>query len=150
MSANRRYTFDTNILFYATDSSAGEKHLKALSLINSALAHDCVILLQSLGELSNSTIKRRAASSERVRQIVSAYRRSFPIVSTSENDLDQALLAHQQHKLPLWDAMLWATARRAGCTLILTENFADDSTLGGVTFRNPFALSSTELESLLE
>jgi predicted nucleic acid-binding protein len=34
--------------------------------------------------------------------------------------------------------MLWATARRAGCRLIVTEDFQDGRELGGVRFVNPF------------
>lgn len=139
MSANRRYTFDTNILFYASDNAAGEKHGKAIALTDSAIAHDCVLLLQSLGELSNSALKRRAKWADQLREIIQAYRRSFPIVASSEADLEQALLLHQQHNVPFWDAMLWATARRAGCTLLLSEDLQDGQTLGGVAIRNPFA-----------
>ena len=34
--------------------------------------------------------------------------------------------------------MLWATARDAGCGLVISEDFQDGRTLGGVTFVNPF------------
>ena len=37
-----------------------------------------------------------------------------------------------------WDALLVATAAEAGCRLILTEDLADGTTLGGVTIHNPF------------
>jgi predicted nucleic acid-binding protein len=150
MSANLRYSFDTNILFYASDSAAGEKYRTALSLTDAAISHDCVLTLQSLGELLAAIIKRRAASAERAQRIVRSYRASFPIVPANEADLDDALLAHRQHNIPFWDAMLWATARRAGCTLVFTEDFQDGRILGGVTLRNPFLLSATELDALLQ
>ena len=38
-----------------------------------------------------------------------------------------------------WDAMLWTTARQAGCRLLLSEDLQDGQTLGGVTCVNPFA-----------
>jgi predicted nucleic acid-binding protein len=139
MSASGRFTFDTNVLFYASDSTAGEKHKKALSLTDSAIGHDCVLTLQSLGELTNAVIKRRATFADRAQLIVRAYRESFPVVSATEADLDDAILAHQQHNIPFWDAMFWATARRAGCTLLLSEDLQDGRILGGVTIRNPFA-----------
>jgi predicted nucleic acid-binding protein len=63
--------------------------------------------------------------------------------------LEEALITQQQHGLQFWDAMLWATARRAGCSLIATEDFQDGRTLGGVTFRNPFKLSDAEWNALL-
>ena len=150
MNANVRYSFDTNILFYASDSAAGEKYQRALSLTDSAIGHDCVLTLQSLGELSAAIIRRRAASVERAQRIVRSYRASFPIVPAIEADLDDALLAHRLHNIPFWDAMLWTTARRAGCTLILTEDFEDGRMLGGVSLRNPFLLSAAELDALLQ
>ncbi|MGD0798794.1 MAG: PIN domain-containing protein [Acidobacteriaceae bacterium] len=136
--SDERYTFDTNILFYAADSAAGYRHRRALALTQDAIAHDCVLTLQSLGELSNAVAKRRIAAAAKAQQIVQAYRRSFPIIAATEADLDAALDAQQSHNISFWDAILWATARRAGCTLLVSEDFQDGRTLGGVTFRNPF------------
>jgi len=42
------------------------------------------------------------------------------------------------HSLSFWDAMLWATAKRAGCGLLVTEDGRDGLALGGVTWANPF------------
>jgi predicted nucleic acid-binding protein len=136
--STERYTFDTNILFYAADNSAGPRHRRALALTQDAIAHDCILTIQSLGELTNALLKRRIASSVNPLQIVQAYCRSFPIVVATEADLTDAIEAHQTHNLPFWDSMLWATARRSGCTLLLSEDFQDGRTLGGVAFRNPF------------
>jgi predicted nucleic acid-binding protein len=41
--------------------------------------------------------------------------------------------------------MLWATLDQAGCRTLLTEDFQDGRTLGGVTFLNPFELANSEL-----
>jgi predicted nucleic acid-binding protein len=139
MNASARFTFDTNILFYAADASAGAKHHRALLLTDSALGRDCVLTLQCLGELMNAIIKRRTASASKAKQIIWAYRATFPIVPAAEADLEYALLAHQQHGIPFWDAMLWATAKRAGCTLLLTEDLQDGRDLEGVKIRNPFS-----------
>lgn len=150
MSANQRFTFDTNILFYASDTDAGPKHERALLLTERAIRHDCILTLQSLAELANALLKKRAATAENVKQICESYRRSFPVVVSSEADLDEAMRAHTSYNTPLWDAMLWATARRAGCTLLLTEDFQDGRNLEGVIIRNPFALSPASFASLLQ
>ena len=52
--------------------------------------------------------------------------------------LRQAIAAVEEHSVSLWDAMLWATARDAGVTVLLSEDFQDGRELGGVRFRNPF------------
>jgi predicted nucleic acid-binding protein len=150
MSGSILFSLDTNILFYASDPTAGAKHTCAVAITDEAPKYNCILTLQSVGELGNSMIRRRAASAEMAQRIVSAYRRSFPIVAAVESDIDDAFYAHQQHTIPFWDAMLWATARRAGCTLLLSEDFQDGQVLGGVTIRNPFVLSSVQLTALLK
>jgi predicted nucleic acid-binding protein len=39
----------------------------------------------------------------------------------------------------LFDALLLATAREAGCTVALSEDMHDGAALGGIVVRNPFA-----------
>jgi predicted nucleic acid-binding protein len=40
--------------------------------------------------------------------------------------------------MSFWDALLWATADRIGVRYLLTEDYQDGRTLGGVTFVDPF------------
>ena len=148
MSAER-YTFDTNILFYALDADASEKHHIAEGLIASANTERALILLQTLGELCHSVKKKHPSELATAHRWVQRSMVLFEVIAASPADLAQAIDAQQQHHLPFWDAMLWATARRAGCTLFLTEDLQDGRTLGGVTFRNPFTISQPELDDLL-
>jgi predicted nucleic acid-binding protein len=53
--------FDTNIYFYALDSTTAAKHLLARNLIRSAGRNRSVVLLQVLGELANAFSKRNQA-----------------------------------------------------------------------------------------
>ena len=50
--------------------------------------------------------------------------------------------------LSFWDAMLWATARRAGCSVLLSEDFQDGRRLDGVLFVDPFAPENQRLVDL--
>jgi len=61
------------------------------------------------------------------------------VIPPTSEDLAEAMTAHQAHKIPFFDALMWATARRAGCTTLITEDFQTNRELGGVTFVNPFA-----------
>ena len=144
-----RYTFDTNVLFYSLDDRSPEKHRLALQLVGRADPARCTVVMQTLGELCNSAAKKRRDLLPVVERTVSATARLFSTVAASSDDVLEALAAHQQHGLPFWDALLWATARRAGCQLLLTEDLQDGRTLGGVLFRNPFTLSPAEITSLL-
>jgi predicted nucleic acid-binding protein len=41
------------------------------------------------------------------------------------------------HGFSFWDAMIWATAKRAGCRLLISADGQEGRTLGGVTIVNP-------------
>ncbi len=49
------------------------------------------------------------------------------------------------HGLAFWDAMIWATAKYAGCRLLIGEDGHDGRTLGGVTTVNPFIAEPSPL-----
>ena len=65
-----------------------------------------------------------------------------------ESDLAVAVIAVEQHGLSFWDAMLWATARRAGCRVLLSEDFQDGRDLGGILFVNPLEPANRKLLDL--
>jgi predicted nucleic acid-binding protein len=62
----------------------------------------------------------------------------FPLISVSANAVRAALTDAVAGRASYWDALLIATAAEAGCTLILSEDLQDGSTLGGVGIHNPF------------
>jgi hypothetical protein len=47
--------------------------------------------------------------------------------------------AVKDHRLSLWDAMLWAAAKRAGCRLLFSEDLQDGRHVEGVLFIDPSA-----------
>jgi predicted nucleic acid-binding protein len=70
-------------------------------------------------------------------------------VSTAA-DLGAAMWAVGEHRLAFRDAMLWATARRTGVRILISEDFQDGRILDGVRFVGPFgAHNSALLEQLL-
>jgi predicted nucleic acid-binding protein len=53
-----------------------------------------------------------------------------------------------KHKLSPFDALIWATAERAGVTHFVTEDQQDGRRLGRVTFVDPFAARNRALLGL--
>ena len=51
MSAER-FTLDTNLLVYAIDRDAGERHQQAVAIVDRAVELDCVLTLQVLASSS--------------------------------------------------------------------------------------------------
>ena len=140
-----RFTLDTNILVYALERQNDAKHRAARDLVRQARTRDCVITLQTLGELFRTlTRKVRMPPAEAV-AAVHDWRSAVPIVAADEACLTDARDAAVGHHLSFWDAMLWATAKHAGCRVLLSEDGDDGRTLGGVTLVNPFASARSPL-----
>ena len=104
-----------------------------------------MLLLQSLTEFSNVAIRKAGIAIEAVQQIVQAWCAVLPIQAADEGDLFSALEAVRTHRLAFWDAMLWASAQRAGIRNVLTEDFQDGFQLQDVTFINPFNRENNQL-----
>lgn len=140
-----RFTFDTNILVYAIDREAGERHRIALDLVRRARGKDCIITLQALAELFRTLTGKGRLDPARAIAVVQAWRDAATIVAADETCLVDAMDAVADHDWSFWDAMIWATAKRAGCRLLISEDGQDGRTLGGVTIVNPFLLVSSPL-----
>lgn len=133
-----RLTFDSNVLVYAVDVDAGEKHTISLDLIGRAAGADCVFTLQSLAEFFYVVTRKAGLEPARGAAIVDDWRAVFPVASAGATTLVRAMAAVDQHSLSFWDAMIWATAREAGCHLLVSEDLQDGRSLEGVSFVNPF------------
>jgi len=140
-----RLTFDSNILIYAIDSSAGDRHSAAAALIRRAARCDCVLTLQSLGEFFHVATRKTKLSPANAGLAVERWHAVFAVHAASEKCLGAAIDLVKRHSLSFWDAMLWATAREAGCRFLLSEDLHDGQTLDGVTCVNPFAAQNQTL-----
>jgi predicted nucleic acid-binding protein len=140
-----RVIFDTNILVYAFDADAGPRHDQAMDLVTRASTSDCVLALQTLGELFHAGTRKRILSVTDALLVLDRLQRNLPVCAADQSTLKVAIEAFRQHRLPFWDAMLWATVQQAGCRLLLTEDLQDGRTLGSVTFVNSFDPSNDEL-----
>ena len=139
-------SFDTNVLVYATASISDAKVRRSRDLIARAMrAASSVLLLQTLAEFANVALGKAKIPVADVRSTIDAWRAVLPVQAADDSDLSAALEAVRAHRLPFWDAMLWASARRAGVRHLITEDFHDGFTLQGVTFINPFKRESDRL-----
>jgi predicted nucleic acid-binding protein len=139
-------SFDTNVLVYATASISDAKAMRARDLIARTMrAASSVLLLQTLAEFSNVAIRKAKIPVEDIRTTIEAWRAVLPVQTADESDLSAALEAVRAHQLAFWDAMLWASARRAGVRQLLSEDFQDGFALQGVTFINPFKRTNDQL-----
>ncbi len=138
MSAER-ISLDTNILVYAVDRDAGGRHARAAAVVDEAVDLDCVLTLQALSEFFAVVTRKGKMPVGDAAAQVEDWQMLFPTVAAKPTALKHAIAAVTEQSLSFWDAMLWATAREAGVTVLLSEDFQHGRELGGVRFRNPFA-----------
>ena len=128
---------DTNILVYAHDADAGEKHVRAKALIEGFWKNreTPTLSVQVLQELHVNLV-RKGIAVERSAQIVARYL-SWRVVDNTRHLLQQAFAEQQRWKLSFWDALIIATARRAGVSRLWSEDFNEGQDYAGVSVRNP-------------
>jgi len=132
-------SFDTNVLVYATVSAADAKAERARDLIARAMrAATSVLLLQTLAEFCNVAIRKARIPIADIERTIEAWCAVLPVQAADDSDLFAALAAVRAHRFSFWDAMLWASARRAGVAYLLTEDLQDGFVFQGVAFIDPF------------
>lgn len=149
MIADRRFTLDTNVLVYAVDRRAGAKHDQARALLPRAAASACILTVQALAEFFHATTRKRLLEPARASAFVFDWLEVFEVTAADRHALVDAMNGVREHRLSFWDAVLWATARQAGCVALLTEDQQHGRYLGGVQFIDPFRPSDS-LEQLLD
>ena len=136
----RRLTLDTNILFYAMDREAGDRHELAMKIVDRAIFFDSILTLQSLSEFYAAVTRKDKMPPREAEAQLRDWMDLFPIVAAKSKTLLRAIKAVNQHTLSFWDALLWAAARDAGVTMILSEDFQHCRVLDGIQFCNPFQI----------
>jgi predicted nucleic acid-binding protein len=142
-----RVAFDSNVLIYAV-SRSDPRHATATALIDRAARAECRQTLQSLAECFNVLNRKYRMPAVEAYGWVQSLQRLFAVVPADGSDLEAAVSAVARHGLSFWDAMLWAAARRAGCSMLLSEDLQDGRRLDGVLFVNPFAPENQKLVDL--
>lgn len=141
MSADLTSQFlDTNILVYAHDSSAGEKHVRAKVLISDLWDSGAGCLsVQVLQEFYVTVTRkvRQPLQREVAAQVVEAL--SFwRIYAPDAKDVLAAIALQQRHQLSFWDAMIVYSAAQLGCQTLWSEDLNPDQVYDGVQVVNPF------------
>jgi predicted nucleic acid-binding protein len=139
-------TFDTNILVYTLRTPGNVRLVQARDLVNRGTRQGSLtLLLQSLTEFSYVALRKLRMDIATVERRVNAFRRAAPVHPPSEPDLVIALQFVRQHRIAFWDALMCATAERAGVRHLLTEDLQDGRRLGQLTIVNPFRAENSRL-----
>jgi predicted nucleic acid-binding protein len=139
-------TFDSDILIYTLPSPANTKRQHARELLIRAARDPInVLLLQALAEFSHVAARKFGLNIAAIRRRVEDWRAAISVHATEEEDLRTALSLVESHKIAFWDALMCATAERAGVDHLFSEDMQDGRRFGGLTIVNPFRAENTRL-----
>ena len=131
---------DTNVLVYALDAAAGDKHHQArtwmLALWQSGRGRVSTQVLQEF--YVTVTRKLKPGLAREAAQIEARALYSWAPVEVTTAVLDRAWHIESRFQLSWWDALIVAAAQSAQCALLLTEDLQHGQMFDGVQVINPF------------
>jgi predicted nucleic acid-binding protein len=139
MSDERRPFVDTNILVYAHDRTAGEKHEAARALIGRLWRSGGACLSVQVLQEFYVTVTRKVEgmTPTTARSLIDDYTR-WRVHRPTGADVLAAIDLHQHHRISFWDAMIVWSSGKMGCERLLSEDLNADQLIGGVKVVNPF------------
>lgn len=131
---------DTNILLYAYDAAAGERHEAASALVD-RLWRDrrgalSVQVLQEFYVNATRKITKSMGPDVAVDTLKSLAR--WRVHSPLPDDVIAAAALSSRHQLSFWDAMIVRSAAELRCDTLWTEGLNDGQVIEGVRLTNPF------------
>jgi len=136
-----RIFLDANILVYAHDKDAGEKHSKAVQIVKELWEKRSGVLSnQILQELYVGATKKMLKPSSRseARDIIRVYI-CWTIKEITPRSIIRATEIEEKHRISFWDALVIVAAYEAKCEKILTEDLNSGRVIEGILIENPFA-----------
>ena len=132
---------DTNVLIYAHDVDAGDRHAVAAELVAELWeTRRAVISTQVLQEFYVNATRKIPTPIPRgmARRIVKTYA-VWQTELVGPPDIQIASELEEQHQLSFWDALIVAAALKGGASTILTEDMSAGRRISGVLIENPFS-----------
>jgi predicted nucleic acid-binding protein len=131
---------DTNILVYAHDLEAGNKHLIAKEAVSELWeSRSGVVSTQVLQELYVTLTRKIPTPLEKpiARRLVKNYA-NWEVVINDATVIIQASEIEEIHKLSFWDALIVSAAYSRSIDTILTEDLNHGQYVEGILITNPF------------
>lgn len=141
MPVAARSFVDTNVLVYAYDVDAGEKHEIARALVAGLWrSREGMLSTQLLQEFYVTVTRKLLTPLEPVvaRRVVATYR-SWPVELIDVTAILDATEVGERNQLSFWDALIVTAACGAGAEQLLTEDLQSGQHIEGVMIDNPFS-----------
>ena len=137
---NAKTFVDTNVLIYAHDVDAKEKHVIAKGALRELWANRTGFLsTQVLQEFYVNVTQKisRPLMKKSARAIVDKY--AIWCVDTTSAEIAVAFRIEDEARIGFWDALICAAALKTGAERILSEDLNAGRKVAGISIVNPFA-----------
>lgn len=137
MNENDSIFVDTNILVYAHDKNAGEKHKTAKKMIETLWNKRIPpsISVQVLQELYVNVIKGGLSDKES-NGLIEDYL-NWDVIDNDSSLLLEGIKEKSRWKISFWDGLIIAAARQAKASIIWSEDLSASQNYGGIVVLNP-------------
>ena len=136
-----KFFLDTNILVYSFDASQPEKKERALVLIGDALqSGQGIISTQVMQEFLNVATRKFVTpltaedGKAYLRMVLGPLCKVYSDLALYEASLD----LQQETNYSFYDALILASALRAGCEILYSEDLQSGQQIRGLVIVNPF------------
>ena len=131
---------DTNILIYAYDISAADKHVTAVRILSELWESGRGVLsTQVLQEFFVSVTRKipNPINEQHAINIVRDFLRWEIVVNDGDSILEAASLV-SRYRFSFWDCLIIQAALKSGCNILLSEDLSDSQVIESLQIRNPF------------
>lgn len=129
---------DTNILLYAHDVDAGDKHLRAVKALEQLWTDRMGVLSPQVLQEFYVNVTRKLAkplAKSTARRVMETY--SIWAIETSSEDVLAACRIEEEARISFWDALICASAAKAGAEKIYSEDLNPGQRIAGLRIENP-------------
>lgn len=131
---------DTNVLIYAHDVDAKAKHETAKGVLRELWSQRTGVLSMQVLQEFYVNVTRKIASplpKDIARLVVNSY--SIWCTETTPAEIAAAFRIEDESRIGFWDALIVASAAKAGAIRILSEDLNAQQRIAGIRVENPFA-----------
>jgi predicted nucleic acid-binding protein len=129
-----RSFFDTNVVLYLLSAER-----RKADTAEALLTQGGVVSVQVLNEAASVCRRKLGLSWDEVRELLAAVRACCEVVPLDIDTHTQGLELAERHGLSIYDALIVASAVRAGAETLYSEDMHHGLAVGGTTICNPFA-----------
>lgn len=131
---------DSNVLVYAYDIDAGDKHKKAQEILQNCWESESGFISTQVLQEFYITVTRKLTKvlpKAKAREIIQDYT-AWPVYQPTVEDIISASELEEKHQLSFWDALIVVSAQNTGATTLITEDLQNGRQIGKLKITNPF------------